>query len=106
MLCRIFIVRTGRVLLLCLALYGLSGGAYAAEPLTLARAEQLMAEHLRTWQDKLHVPAEADPLAHLREALAPVGGKARDLHTSTAPAPPTTARKPRADRSTYLGDVL
>ncbi len=45
MLCRIFIVRTGRVLLLCLALYGLSGGAYAAEPLTLARAEQLALAH-------------------------------------------------------------
>ena len=78
----------------------------ALEAGDLPLAEKLMAEHLRTWQDKLHVPAEGDPLAHLREALAPVGGKARELHTSPSPAPSPSARKPRADRSTYLGEVL
>lgn len=75
----------------------------ALEAGDLARAEQLMAAHLRTWQAKLHMPSDADPLAQLREALAPLDDKARELHTSS----PDPARKPRADRSsTYLGDVL
>lgn len=34
-------------------------------------AEQLMAGHLGTWQDKLPLPAPADPLSRLRQALSP-----------------------------------
>lgn len=75
----------------------------ALEAGDLAKAEQLMAEHLQTWQRKLRLPAEtADPLAQLRDALAPMAGKAQDLHTSV----PSTPRKPRSQRSTYLGEVL
>lgn len=74
----------------------------ALEAGDLARAEQLMAAHLRTWQDKLHMPGDNDALAHLREALAPLQGKARELHTSPSPKP----RKPRDASSTYLGEVL
>lgn len=75
----------------------------ALEAGDLARAEALMAAHLQTWQHKLQLPAGSDdPLAQLRDALAPVGGKAQDLHTST----PARGRKPRTSRSTYLGEVL
>jgi DNA-binding GntR family transcriptional regulator len=74
----------------------------ALEAGNLARAEELMAAHLATWQRKLHLPAEADPLAELRAALAPVKDAAQELHTSV----PTPARKPRPQRSTYLGEVL
>ena len=63
----------------------------ALEAGELKRAEQLMAAHLSTWQRKLHVPGE-DPLHKLRTALAPMKGKAQELHTSK--------------RSTYLGEVL
>jgi DNA-binding GntR family transcriptional regulator len=75
----------------------------ALEAGDLPRAEQLMAAHLSTWQAKLHLPADADPLAQLRDALSPVTGKARELHTSD---PSTPARKPRPPRSTYLGELL
>jgi DNA-binding GntR family transcriptional regulator len=64
----------------------------ALEAGDLKRAEQLMAAHLSTWQKKLHVPGE-DPLHKLRTALAPLNS-------------PPTARKARASRSTYLGEVL
>lgn len=75
----------------------------ALEAGELAQAERLMAEHLRTWQAKLRVPADAgDPLAQLRDALAPMPGAAQDLHTSA----PSTPARPRSSRSTYLGEVL
>jgi DNA-binding GntR family transcriptional regulator len=74
----------------------------ALEAGDLARAEQLMAQHLLTWQRKLHTPAEPDPLARLRDALKPVRTRAQELHTSESPA----ARKARPPRSTYLGEVL
>lgn len=74
----------------------------ALEAGDLARAERLMAEHLLTWQSKLRMPAEHDPLAQLRDALAPVDGKAQALRTPVSPIP----RKPRATPSTYLGEVL
>jgi DNA-binding GntR family transcriptional regulator len=74
----------------------------ALEAGDLARAEELMAAHLSTWQLKLRVPAEEDPLAELRSALAPVAAKAQELQ-GTEPPP---ARKPRTASSTYLGDVL
>lgn len=74
----------------------------ALEAGDLRRAEQLMAAHLGSIQVKLQVPGEADPLAKLRDALAPMQGTAQDLHTSDSPTP----RKKRASRSTYLGEVL
>ena len=74
----------------------------ALEAGDLARAERLMAEHLLTWQSKLRMPAEHDPLAQLRDALAPVDGKAQALRSPVSPTP----RKPRATPSTYLGEVL
>jgi len=74
----------------------------ALEAGELRRAEQLMAAHISTLQVQLHVPDDADPLAKLRVALTPLNGKAQDLHTSDSP----TARKTRANRSTYLGEVL
>lgn len=75
----------------------------ALEAGDLPRAEQLMAAHLSTWQAKLQVPPDADPLSQLRDALAPVKGKAQELHTSGSSTP---ARKPRPSRSTYLGELL
>ena len=74
----------------------------ALEAGDLPRAERLMAAHLSTWQDKLKLPGDADPLAQLRDALAPVGSKAQELHTSVPPR----SRKARPTRSTYLGEVL
>jgi len=74
----------------------------ALEAGDLSRAEQLMVAHLATIQVKLQVPGDADPLAKLRDALAPIQGTAQELHTSESP----TARKKRASRSTYLGEVL
>ncbi|HSV35545.1 MAG TPA: GntR family transcriptional regulator [Ramlibacter sp.] len=75
----------------------------ALEAGDLPRAEQLMAAHIGSLQVTLRVPGEADPLARLRDALAPLPtSKAQDLHTSESP----TARKKRANRSTYLGEVL
>ena len=74
----------------------------ALEAGDLRRAEQLMAAHLSTWQVKLQMPGDADPLSKLRDALSPVNGKARKL-PATGSSP---ARKTRASRSTYLGEVL
>ena len=59
------------------------------------RAEQLMASHLGTWDQKLHVPQEpVDALGRLRSALAPVHGKARELHTSVSSPRPRKAAVP------------
>ena len=74
----------------------------ALEAGDLPKAERLMAAHLSTWQDKLKLPGDADPLAQLRDALAPVGSKAQELHTSVPPR----SRKALPTRSTYLGEVL
>ncbi len=74
----------------------------ALEAGDLPRAEQLMAAHLSTWQLKLRLPGDADPLAQLRDALAPVRGEAQDLRTRVSPR----HRKPRPEKSTYLGEVL
>jgi len=77
-----------------------------------AAAEALMAEHIGTVQSALRVPASTDPLAQLRDALAPLpGGKpaARLLQTGTPPkAPRRKAGNPPAadDPSTYLGALL
>ena len=87
----------------------------ALEAGDLARAETLMAAHLSTWQHKLQPPAEADPLAQLRSALAPIAASAQDLHSSAAATAPRGAKRPPPRRrragdddppSTYLGEVL
>ncbi|MEO5670102.1 MAG: GntR family transcriptional regulator [Ramlibacter sp.] len=74
----------------------------ALEAGDLRKAEQLMAAHLSTWQVKLQMPGEADPLSKLRDALAPVNGKAQKLPATDS----SPVRKARASRSTYLGEVL
>ena len=74
----------------------------ALEAGDLRLAEDLMARHLVTWQSKLRIPSEHDPLAELRDALAPMDGKAQELRTRSS----STGRKPRPSPSTYLGEVL
>jgi len=69
-----------------------------------AAAESLMAEHIGTVQSALRVQAPTDPLAQLRDALAP-------LHNgSAAPAAKAKRQRPAAspdsDSSTYLGALL
>ena len=84
----------------------------ALESGDLALAEKLMAAHLSTWQVKLQIPSEVDPLAQLRDALAPMSERAQDLHTSSVRATPAGGRKPKLAKSdstnpsTYLGEVL
>jgi DNA-binding GntR family transcriptional regulator len=78
-----------------------AGIVEALEAGDLPRAEALMAAHLRTWQEKLQMPGAEDPLAQLREALAPIDRKAQVLHTSN---PKRGANPP--EPSTYLGEVL
>ncbi|RIX74541.1 GntR family transcriptional regulator [Acidovorax cavernicola] len=70
-----------------------------------AAAEALMAEHIGTVQSALRVQAPADPLAQLRDALAPLN--------SSTPNTPTPKRRRKAapaddatDSSTYLGALL
>ncbi|BEP94468.1 GntR family transcriptional regulator [Acidovorax sp. A79] len=92
----------------------------ALEAGDIAQAEALMSEHIGSVQSALRLQASTDPLAGLRDALAPV-------RKTTAAAADTTAqprqRKPRAasksstpkasdqdaapaDASTYLGALL
>lgn len=71
-----------------------------------ALAEELMAAHIGTVQAALRLQAPAtDPLAQLRDALAPVSGAAQDLHTRPRKraSPPANSSD---DPSTYLGDLL
>ena len=86
----------------------------ALEKGDLARAEALMAEHIGTVQAHLRLPAAADPLAQLRDALAPMSeaGAAQDLRTSLRKPvlaggrkKPPTAASPD-EPSTYLGALL
>lgn len=82
----------------------------ALEKGDIARAEALMAAHIGSVQHALKLPVNADPLAQLRDALAPVGKPAlaaeaqvlhtRSLKTRKKPANPTE------DPSTYLGALL
>ena len=70
-----------------------------------AAAEALMAEHIGTVQSALRVQAPADPLAQLRDALAPL------QNTATAPLAKGSKRgkrgaTPDSDSSTYLGALL
>ena len=59
-----------------------------------ALAEKLMAAHIGTVQQALRLPVATDPLAQLRDALAPVGASAKaasaaqDLHTRSQKAKP------------------
>lgn len=89
-------------------------------------AEALMAAHLGSVKDALRLQAPSDPLAQLRDALAPLGrNSAQDLHTRSttqpsAPRSPSPSRKPRAKKAgdatatssvpstsnTYLGALL
>ena len=86
----------------------------ALEKGDLARAETLMAEHIGTVQAHLRLPAAADPLARLRDALAPMSeaGAAQDLRTSLRKPVPAGGRKKPAtttspdEPSTYLGALL
>ena len=86
----------------------------ALEKGDLARAEALMAEHIGTVQAHLRLPAAADPLARLRDALAPMSEAvaAQDLRTSLRkPAPAGGRKKPPTatapdEPSTYLGALL
>ena len=87
-----------------------------------AKAEALMAEHIGTVQSALRLQAPSDPLAQLRDALAPVqGGSAGDTHKGKAKAQDlhTSQPKPKGKRkasstpdpltdesSTYLGALL
>ena len=71
-----------------------------------AAAEALMAEHIGTVQSALRVQAPTDPLAQLRDALAPL----QNTNTAAAAAPKGKRRKaaasPASDSSTYLGALL
>jgi len=70
-----------------------------------AAAEALMTEHIGTVQSALRVQNQTDPLAQLRDALAP-------LHNTPANAKAGKAAKAKAqllrdpDSSTYLGALL
>lgn len=78
----------------------------ALEQGEIGRAEALMAAHIGTVQAALRVQAPSDPLAQLRDALAPVAG-AQVLHTSTPPHSPKPRLPKGADEpSTYLGALL
>ncbi|RYX92688.1 MAG: GntR family transcriptional regulator [Comamonadaceae bacterium] len=82
----------------------------ALEKNDLALAEKLMAAHIGTVKNALRLPAMADPLALLRDALAPVAKAsppAQELHTSSR-QPGAGRRKAAApdDSSTYLGALL
>jgi DNA-binding GntR family transcriptional regulator len=80
----------------------------ALEQGKLAHAEKLMARHLGSVQAALKLQAASDPLARLRDALAPVGksgkAEAQVLHTSSRKGGRKTA--PMDDPSTYLGALL
>jgi DNA-binding GntR family transcriptional regulator len=69
-----------------------------------AAAEALMAEHIGTVQSALRVQAPSDPLAQLRDALAPLqntAAKPKRRKAASAPAPDDTDSS-----STYLGALL
>jgi hypothetical protein len=71
-----------------------------------AAAEALMAAHIGTVQSALRVQAPTDPLAQLRDALAPLqqqkktSAAAPRRRKAAAPSPDDT------DSSTYLGALL
>jgi DNA-binding GntR family transcriptional regulator len=84
----------------------------ALEQGDLARAEALMSAHIGSVQAALRLHASTDPLAQLREALAPVSDAAvaaraaQDLHTSSPKVRRRKLTEPAPDSSTYLGALL
>ena len=84
----------------------------ALEQGELARAEALMSAHIGSVQAALRLHASTDPLAQLRQALAPgsdaavIAHAAQDLHTRTPKARRRKLTEPAADSSTYLGALL
>ncbi len=75
----------------------------------IARAEALMAEHLGTVQAALRLQAPADPLAELRDALAPVAQPLPRAAAKKRPArrkPNPSTPLPSDDGSAYLGALL
>lgn len=81
----------------------------ALEQGKLPLAEKLMARHLASVQAALKLQAASDPLASLRDALAPVAkarkAAAQDLRTSSRKTGPKPALS-SDDPSTYLGALL
>jgi DNA-binding GntR family transcriptional regulator len=61
-----------------------AGIVAALEAGDLAEAEHRMANHLGAWEAKLPIPSKPDPLAQLRQALAPVEQSAHILRTRSA----------------------
>lgn len=84
----------------------------ALEQGELARAEALMSAHIGSVEAALRLHASTDPLAQLRQALAPVSDAAviahaaQDLHTRTPKARRRKLTEPAPDSSTYLGALL
>lgn len=73
----------------------------------MAQAERLMAEHLDKVQAGLRTQPDADPLAPLREALAPVPKLGGELPKPRLPdLSPLSPKPDLASGSTYLGEVL
>jgi DNA-binding GntR family transcriptional regulator len=89
----------------------------------IAGAEALMAQHIGSVQSGLRVQPSIDPLAQLRDALAPMSGnpaskapalqkKIRTAKGAAAkaanapPAPENSSNNPTDDPSTYLGALL
>jgi len=69
-----------------------------------AAAEALMAAHIGTVQSALRVQAPADPLAQLRDALAPLNNTPAPKHRRKAA--PAHDADDATDSSTYLGALL
>ena len=68
----------------------------ALEAGDIARAELLMAEHIGTVQAALRLQASTDPLAGLRDALAPVAPVASVSSAASAQSAPDMPGKPAA----------
>ena len=62
-------------------------------------AESRMAHHLDTWEAKLPMPVETDPVEQLRQALRPVDQMASNLHTRM----PTPVRPSQSKRHAPFG---
>ena len=77
-----------------------------------ASAEALMHQHIGAVHDALRLPVDNDPLAQLRDALAPVDAPAAQvLRTRTPPRRPACPDAPASggapdEPSTYLGALL
>ena len=80
----------------------------ALEAGNMADAEQLMSTHLNSWQAKLPMPQEDDPLAQLRMALQPQGKQAdmaQALHTTEASKSGKNRRPLKPIFSTVSGEL-